>query len=119
MPVSLAKIASQKATVTFMWEEETVTLTYIPGRVTEKMFAQAQMFLSLSEETIMESFASLNEMLAHLITAWDVYEDEAQTVMFPLDAARMAELPIFFRVKVFTTIMSDMRPEALAPTTQN
>ena len=53
--------------------------------------------------------------LAHLIKSWDVYDDEAQTVMFPLDPKRLAELPLTFRIQVISAILKAIRPEEMAP----
>jgi hypothetical protein len=35
--------------------------------------------------------------------------------MYPLEADRLAELPVGFRMNVMNAIMSDIRPETLAP----
>ena len=119
MPISLSSIASNQATVTFRYGEDSVSVVYFPGRVTEKTLADLQGFASLTTDNVVGGFGSLNETLAHLIASWDVYEDDAQTVMFPLDAGRLSELPIPFRTQVLQAIMGDIRPEAMAPQVQN
>lgn len=115
MPVSLSHMATNTATVTFSFMGESITITYYPGRVTERAIAQLQGFASLDESTLVAGFGAFNETLANLIKSWDVYEDEAQTVMFPIEAGRLAELPIGFRMEVIGAIMGDLRPEAIAP----
>ena len=119
MPITLAKIASNTADLTFGWGDDTVSLTYYPGRVTEKVLADMQAIGRLSdasdEAAMMQSFTDFNEMLASLIKSWDVYEDDAQTVMFPLEAERLQELPFFFRMACIQSIIGDIRPEMIAP----
>ena len=115
MPLSLSHIAANAATVTFPYAGESITVTYYPGRVTEKSIAQLQAMASMDENSLQAGFASFNETLAKLIKSWDVYEDEAQAVMFPIEPKRLAELPIDFRIQVVGAIMGDLRPEAIAP----
>jgi hypothetical protein len=115
MGISLVKIAANIASVTLVVGDDTVTVAYYPGRVTEKVYSQLQAFSSLTNENVMAEFQHFNEMLAHLIKEWDVYEDEEQTVMFPIDPARFSELPLSFRVQVLQAIMGDIRPETIAP----
>lgn len=116
MPISFVNIASNTAQVTFAWAGESITLDYYPGRITEQVIAAMQMTGQESTmEEAMAAFASFNEHLVGLLAAWDVFEDEAQTSMFPLEAQRIAELPILFRVACFEAILRDMRPETAAP----
>lgn len=119
MPVSLSKIANNIASVEIPIEDEKVTIVYYPSRVTEKTFAQLQAFSSMSEDTITSRFKTFNEMLAGLIKSWDLYEDEEQTVMYPLEPDRLSELPFVFRIAVIQAIMTDIRPEAAAPQTNS
>src|SRR6266699_199883 len=115
MPLTLSQIAKNTASVTLHVDEETVTVVYFPGRVTEKAIAQMQSFATMDESSIVAGFAGFNEILAHLIKSWDIFEDDEQTVMFPLDPKRLAELPVGFRLDVINAIMSDIRPETMAP----
>lgn len=115
MPVSLAQLARNTASVTFPVGEETVLVNYYPARVTERVVSRMLALQSLSEENAVAGFAEFNQILATLIESWDVYEDDEQTKMFPLDAERLSDLPIFFRVRAIQAIVGDMRPEALAP----
>lgn len=119
MPITLAKIASNTADLTFKWGDDTVSLTYYPGRVTEKVLADMQAIGRLSaasdETAMLQSFTDFNTMLAGLLKQWDVYEDAEQTVMFPLQPERLAELPFFFRMATIQAIIGDIRPEMIAP----
>lgn len=116
MPVTLAKIASNTASVTLHVGEDTVTIVYYPGRVTEKAIATLNAFGKMDTSRLEEDFSAFNHMLAHLIKSWDVLEDDGET-MFPLEAKRLAELPVGFRMGVINAIMSDIRPEQMAPQT--
>ena len=117
MPVTLSKIAGNTASVKFSVGEDSVQVTYYPGRVTEKAFTCVAALQDMDQSTLSAGFSGFNEMLATLIKEWDVYEDAEQTMMFPIDAKRFAELPFQFRMQVFQEIMQDIRPEAVAPQT--
>lgn len=114
MPLTLSHLANNTAQVTFQYSGQSCTLVYHPGRVTEKAIAQLQGFAKLDENTIVAGFEAFNETLAHLIKSWDVFEDEAETTMFPLDPTRLAELPVAFRMACIQSIMGDIRPESIA-----
>lgn len=130
MPVTLAKIASNTASVTIRVGDDTVTIVYYPSRVTEKIFTQLQAFSSMDESNVTASFETLNEILAGkvqkddegkitigqgLIKSWDVFEDERQRHMFPIDPRRFPDLPLPFRLQVLKAILGDIRPETIAP----
>lgn len=115
MPISLKNIASNTASVTFEYAEQPCTVTYYPGRITEKVFADLKAFESMNEASgIVEGFAALNSMLVKLLKSWDVYEDDEESVMFPLDAERFGELPIAFRLQVLSSVLGDIRPNEMA-----
>ena len=116
MPVSASQLAANTAHIKFSIGEDTVTVFYYPGRITEKAIAQMQSFAGMSEATLLSGFADFNKMLVHLIQSWDVIDDNVDPPeVFPLEAKRLAELPIGFRLQVIMAIMNDIRPEAIAP----
>jgi hypothetical protein len=125
MPLSLSQLAANTAQVTFQAGEtpdQTCTITYWPGRITEQFLATSQVFQNAQNMDILAGFADLNKSLEHVIQSWDVFEDDAQTVMFPIDAARFSELPIALRIQAYMNIAGEVRPESIAPqivTTQN
>jgi hypothetical protein len=118
MPVSLPQIATNTASVSFRYGDDTVTITYYPGRYTEKMVGDVQAISKLDENTIVSGFSAFNETLASLIKDWDVYEDEAMTSKFPIDPTHFSELPLGFRMQIFGAISGDIRPEMIAPQIQ-
>lgn len=117
MPITLNKIANDTASVTINVGEDTCTIEYYPSRITEKTFKQLQQFQNVNNDTIESGFESFNEVLSSLIKAWDVYEDDQQTILYPTTPDRLSELPIPFRSQVLQAIMEDMRPNSEAPTT--
>lgn len=117
MPITLSKIANNTATVTLQDGEDSANITYYPARVTEKIFQQMKSFEDADANNLVAGFETLNAILVHLIKEWDLFEDDAQTIMFPLDPDRLAELPIIFRMQVVYAILGDLRPEMLAPQT--
>lgn len=116
MPLSFSKIAAKTATITLPVDEETVTVVYYPGRITEKTIAQFQAMAAMNESNVMDGYAGFNEALCYLIKSWDVLDDAVDPpVMFPLEPKRMAELPIGFRLQVITAIVEGINPEAVLP----
>jgi len=111
MPISFNQIANNIAKTTFQYGEDTITIEYYPGRITEKTFAQLNMFTNIDENSLASSFEAFNEVLSSLIKSWDVYDDDAQTVMFPTTPDRLSELPIPFRSQVLQAILGDVKPE--------
>ena len=115
MPISLQKMASNTASVTVRVGDDTATINYYPAKVTEKILFMP--FDDSSQTAMKASFEDFNGDLANLIQSWDVYEDDAQTQLFPIDATRFAELPLDFRLKIYQAIVSDVRPEEMASQT--
>lgn len=136
MPISIAQMASNTASVTFLYGEDPVTVVYYPANITEKTFAIMDTFgnmdLTATMGDVTAGFQAFNEMLAGkpivdmldtrptgLIKSWDVFEDMEQTRMFPVRADRFSELPLAFRVAVLYAVLRDFRPESVAPQIQN
>ncbi len=115
MALTLAKIATNTASVTLHYSGEDILIEYFPARITGKMLLQMQSLAGTEDASA--GLNSLTETLARLIKSWTIYEDAEETVMFPLDSDRMAELPISLISQAFTVIVGDSRPEAQA--TQN
>jgi len=118
MPLNLTKIATNSASVIVHYAGESAVVSYYPSRVTEKTYAQLQQIAAMDETNLASGFAELNDILAHLMKEWDVFEDDEQTIMFPLKAERLSELPIMFRMTVLQVILGDLRPETIAPQAQ-
>jgi len=118
MPLNLTQIATNSASVTGHYAGESAVVIYYPSRITEKTYAQLQQIAAMDESTLAAGFSNLNDILAHLMKEWDVFEDDEQTIMFPLKAERLAELPILFRMAVLQAILGDLRPEMIAPQAQ-
>lgn len=114
MPLSVSKMATNTADVTFQYGDEDVHLTYYPSRITERVIAIASSFDTTTLDAVLSGLGSLNDILASLIKWWDVYEDDAQTMMYPIVAHDLEALPIMFRVACLQAIGSDSRPESIA-----
>lgn len=119
MPISFNQIANNSAKVTFRYGDNPITIEYYPGRITERTFAQLNQFANVSETSLESSFEAFNEVLSSLVKSWDVYDDDAQTIMFPTTPDRLSELPIPFRSQVMQAIIGNIKPENFqtAPTT--
>lgn len=113
MPITLQKMVQGTASVTFTWDEDTVSVTYHPGKVTEAFLSQVLAFQSMDEATFNGTFKSFNAELVSVLQDWDVLDgDGSDGTMFPLDAGRFSELPIGFRMRVAMEIMQDLRPNS-------
>ena len=123
MPLSLTKIAANTAQASLLYGDDRVTFTYYPGRVTKKVLAELIVFEMMSSENFDEGVTALNEGLCHLIKVWDLYEDDAQTIMFPLDPERFGELPTPLLGLILRTILDDVRgggnPNGATPQMKN
>jgi len=116
MPISLTKIANNTASLTIKPnDEDTVNIAYYPSMITEKTLAILNSFSEIDGDTFEESFQTFNDLLVRIIKSWDVFEDEAQTIPFPLEAKRMSELPVSFRVQILGDIIGDIRPNVRTP----
>lgn len=111
MPITLNKIANDTASVTINVGDDTCTIVYYPSRITDKTFKQLRQFQNVDQDTIESGFESFNEVLSSLIKSWDVYEDDAETILCPTTPDRLSGLPIPFRTQVLQAILTDMRPE--------
>ncbi len=117
MALTLAKIATNTASVTLHYSGEDILIEYFPSRITGKMLLQMQSLSRVDDASVDSGFSSLTETLCHLIKSWTLFEDAEETVMYPLEPDRLAELPFDLISRAFTIIITDNRPEARA--TQN
>ncbi len=102
------------ASVTIQADGIQVTISYDPGKISKKMVLQFQKGIPSILEQLKDDVASLNEELARVITSWNIYEDVEQTIMYPLDADRLAELPLPFRLAALIAILGNTSPEVVA-----
>ena len=108
MPITLAKMAANTASITFNIGADTVTVVYYPGRVSDS--AIAKMDASADE---------FNQTLASLIQSWDIYEDTDQTQLLPIDADHLSALGRSYRMQIARAIVRDIRPNAETAQTLN
>jgi len=119
MPVSYEQIIENTAQVKFQVgenPEDTLTVIYYPGRVTDKELISLMSFAGLQShlDEAEKRLVSLNETLVNLIKDWDFYEDAKFTVKVPIEAKRMSKLPGPLRTRILFAIAKDMNPEASA-----
>ena len=119
MTVTLAQLTSNTAQVELPVGDDKITITYYPAKITEECFSLLSSIQTMSVESIDTVFHTFNALLIDLIKSWDLYEDAEATMLFPLDIDRFSKLPIAVRMQVFTAILSDLRPESLAPQMKN
>lgn len=113
MPLTLAKMAADTASVSFPYSDDTVHITYYPSRITERVLSIANINTD-SLQSVTDGFALVNETICTVVKSWDVLEDDNVT-MYPLVPDRIAILPIAFRMEVFMAIVRNIRPEVSTP----
>jgi len=119
MPISFHAMVSKLAQISVRFMEEDISITYYPGKVTEEFIGASLALQSMEESTFLARFHTFNQMLCEVIARWDVFEDDACTVMYELTPDKIQKLPWMFRADVSGAILSDMRPEITAVSTQN
>lgn len=102
------EMTSGTAAIEVAFNRLVVKAEYYPGKITERII-QKMRDLSRMNDGDLTGFADLNAMIVELIASWDLTENDGVT-MFPLDAERLPELPVQFRIKVLTAALKDMRP---------
>ena len=117
MPITLKKMTANTAPLAIAWGDETVNITYYPGRVTERTLAQIESMGNLTGDNAVAGFETFNAALANLLKSWDIYDDEEQSQVLPLTADSFSMLPFGFRVQLVQAIVGDIRPEVVAPQT--
>jgi hypothetical protein len=116
MPLSYSKVQKNEATITISVYGETLTLIYYPAKVTDDIFIKFAGFDSVTTiNDAKDALVGLNQMLSDLIKSWDFFEDDDQTVMWPLTPESFARLELPFKMKCLYAIMRDVRPEADLP----
>lgn len=107
MPITRSKMAVNEATATFQYQGDSVSVTYVPGKINDAMI-----------DKLDGNSEALTQALAEIITSWDVMDDSVDPpVMFPINLENLKELGYPFRLHVRQAIIQDMRPNSIA--TQN
>lgn len=115
---TLSQIVNNTASVTLQVDDLKVTIKYYPRRLTQKVILR---FTAMQEDpnALEANFSAINDVLVTLISSWDLYEDEANLTLVPIEASRFADLPISLVAQIIDVIMSSARPETIASQTQN
>jgi hypothetical protein len=120
MPITTRQMATDIAKVPeFAYGDGTVNISYAPSRITEATLETIQSLDSNDQRPLSEYTHIMNGVIIELVTDWDVYEDDAQTVKTPIDDAHLRELPVFFRAAILNRIMEAFSPNETGATTTN
>lgn len=117
MPVTLSKMAANTASVVIPVGEDSVTVTYYPSRVSEKVFGSLAVLADQSNTDFVANAHALNEVLVTLVASWDVLRDDGQPV--PITMEDLPDVPLTFRGLVVNSISEDIRGNAQATQTAN
>lgn len=106
---TLSQVAARTKSLVVEWGSTPIKVEYKPGKLTGNLIAEVEN--NADVETI-------GTVLIDLIDTWDLTEDDGVT-MFPLDLKRFGEIGLPVLTAIFYAIVTDMRPEALAPQMTN
>ena len=95
---TLAQMAANSAPVSFSWQGLDFNVSYFPGKLSDAAIAQIDAGLD-----------SMNTELAALVQSWDLLDNDGVTP-FPLDPARLVELPVPFKQALVRAMIRDNRP---------
>lgn len=107
---TIGEMVSGTAAIQVTFHTTTVKAEYYPGKLTENVIVQINELTTLTtQEEVTSGFSTMNDLLVELIASWDLTENDGVT-MFPIDAARLPELPLPFRMNMLLATITDMRP---------
>ena|SRR2546421_10694678 len=116
MPITHSQVQKDEAKVSVPMYGDMLNIVYYPSRMTDDVFIK---FAEIdSVKTINDAkgaLTNMNEMLAGMIKSWDYFVDDEQTITWPLEPDRLAELDMTFKLKCLFAIMRHVRPEAQVP----
>lgn len=125
MPINLAKLAANKASVAIDFGEgNTLNVEYYPQRIT------AQMMLDLADLSDVSSSAPQDAgamkrivgtpatILSSLLASWDAVEvgEDGQEQPYPLDLAHLLAIPMSTQWVILNTLIAQQSGEASAST---
>jgi hypothetical protein len=114
MPVSLAQIASNSATVTLHFQAGDLTIEYYPLKITDEMLAQLMSWATVTDaDAALANFRHLNEMMVEIIKFWDLLGQDDQIIT--LTVPHMSRLSPILKLLIVQEIQRDIRPEAMTP----
>lgn len=99
MPVSLAQMAANTASVTFQVDSDSCTVVYFPAKITTDVLTRLN-----------TSYEERNAALPEILKSWDVYEDADMANLLPIDEASLKALGVPFGILLVRAISDDMRP---------
>jgi hypothetical protein len=106
MALTLSKLAANTATVAIPLDGDTLNIVYLPNEITEKVISE-----------VVANTATAGQFLAQVIKSWDLYQDDAETIMYPTDAASLSALGIPVLTAVINGIVEDSSPNSSAAKT--
>jgi hypothetical protein len=65
------------------------------------------------EQTVLDNFRAIADMLAAIIKSWDLLEDDGTPIA--LTGERIAQISPVIALMIIQEILSDIRPEEIAP----
>lgn len=100
MPLDVANLAVNIATVVIPVDEETVVINYRPAKITTKRVAAVD-----PTRTDDDGVDEMSVFFAEIIDSWDIMKGGEP---LPIEPAEIAALPLFMLRLIFKKIMEDV-----------
>ena len=107
MPIRLSDLAAQRREIEVPFDEETVTVTYLPGKMTMQMQQRANQAMTMPADS---GNRELAEILCELVVGWDVLGDDG--LALAVTPETMSLLPLRFVTVLTKALFADINPNA-------
>jgi len=114
MGIKLSQLAGDSAHVDVSFKLGTLSIDYAPLKITDEMLALFTDFANTNGSNANGRFAQVNRILAEIVMSWDLLEDDGETSI-ALTPERLANISPVIKLVIATAILSDIRPESIAP----
>ena len=107
MPISLSKVQERRKPLKVdLGDGDILNIVYRPAAYTADFEA------AISDAAKDGDRSVIGRAVEALVEEWDVYEDDAQSIKFPIEAEAIGRLPLVVLRPMLDAIGADMRPKA-------
>lgn len=107
MPIKLSELATKSRKLSVGFDDETIEVTYLPGRMTMDMQTRVQEAMA---KPAGEANSDLAEILSVLVSGWDVLDDKGEPLPVTVDLVH--QMPLRFVTALTRSLFDDINPNA-------